>query len=917
MKHFYIKNTILLLLTISFVTNSFSQNGENFWRSALKEEVVKSELNIRKSEPIKSTFLKLDLQSLKSYLSDAPKRFDNTTAATKLVKFPTSNGDFEMFSIKEASIMEPELQNKYTDIKTYVGQSIDNPVNIIRFSITPQGLHTISFNEGVGMEYIDPYTKDGANYIVYAKKDLPILDQNWTCHFTDEPIEAEEQLNTSRILNANDGFMRNYRLALACTIEYASFHWMAAGVPSTAPIATKKAAVLAAMVVTINRNNFVYERDLSLTMTLVANNEDIIFIDSDSFTNDNAGALINESQNVITAAIGSANFDIGHTFSTGGGGLAALNSPCDDSSKARGITGLANPVGDAYDIDFVAHEIGHQFGAPHTFNGDSGNCAGSNRSASNAYEPGSGSTIMAYAGICAPQNVQSNSDAYFHQKSLQMIWDNITSPFGSNCATQTATGNSAPVADAGLNYVIPKSTPFKLTGSSTDPNGTASHTYTWEQYDLGSAGLPLETNTTGPLVRSFEGTSNTTRYIPNLVDIVNNGGVSTTWEKLASVGRVENFRLTVRDNDPNGGQTDVDNMTATVTDTDGPFIVTSQNTNQIVWTAGTTETITWDVAGTNIAPGVMTPNVNILLSTDNGETFDTVLASNVPNNGSYDITVPNVTAAYCRVMVEGAGNIFFNINNASFAIGDYTYVPGDDICQDYFFNAGITVVENSGSYSGYVLSIPDALTISDLDINVNFTTADNSDLYYAIRAPWQTDDIQQLASGICAGSVNTDFTFDDQGNAIDCNSTNNGDNVLPQVPLSFANGQNSAGDWIFFVTDINVDGTLSTWNSITITVCQAGGFVPVLGVDSFDLDNDFVIYPNPNNGEFTVKFSGATGDVNLEVFDIRGRSILQNTYSNTTNEFNKSLSLGNVQSGMYLLNIKNNGQTVTKKIIVE
>lgn len=917
MKHFYIKNAILLLLTISFATNSYSQEKNNFWRTASKAEVVKGELNIRKSEPIKSSFFSLDMQSLRAHLSDAPKRFENTNAPDKFVSFPTSDGKFEQFNVMEASIMEPALQNKYSNIRTYVGQSIDNPVNIIRFSITPQGLHTISFNETIGMEYIDPYTKDGVNYIVYAKKDLPILDQNWTCEVTDEPIEVDEQLNSSRVFNADDGIMRNFRLALACTIEYASFHWMAAGIANTAPEATKKAAVLAAMIVTINRNNFVYERDLSLTMTLVANNESIIFINSDNFTNDTASALINESQTVITAAIGSANFDIGHTFSTGGGGLAALNSPCNNASKARGITGLGTPVGDAYDIDFVAHELGHQYGAPHTFNGDSGNCAGSNRSASNAYEPGSGSTIMAYAGICAPQNVQNNSDAYFHQKSLQMIWDNITSNFGSNCATQTPTGNNTPVADAGLNYTIPKSTPFKLTGSSTDVDGITSHTYTWEQYDLGPAGLPLETNTTGPLVRSFEGTSDNTRYIPNLVDIINNGGVSTTWEKLASVGRAQNFRLTVRDNAAIGGQTAVDNMTATVTNTDGPFIVTSQNTDQLVWTAGTTETITWDVAGTNALPGVATPNVNILLSTDNGQTFDTVLASNVPNNGTYDITVPNVTAAFCRIMVEGAGNIFFNVNDTSFAIGNYTYVPGDDSCQDYFFNAGISVVENSGSYSGYLLNVPDAITITDLNVNVNFTTGDNSDLFYAIRAPWQTDGIQQLASGICAGSIDTDLTFDDQGNAVDCNSTNNGDNVLPQVPLSFANGENSAGDWIFFVTDINVDGTLSTWNNVTLTICEAGGFVPVLSVDSFDLENDFVVYPNPNNGDFTIKFNGASGDVNVEVFDIRGRSILQNTYNNTSNDFNKSLSLGDVQSGMYLLNIKNNGQTITKKIIVE
>lgn len=916
MKQIYLKQLILFVFTISFVMTTYAQKDNNFWQSITKDKLVDSELNIRKSEPIKSEFFSLNVNALKTYLSGAPKRFETSISESKFISFPTSNGEFETYNIMEASILEPALQNKYDDIKTYVGQSISNSVNTIRFSITPQGLHTISFNEDVGMEYIDPYTKDGDNYIVYAKKDLPVLNQNWTCDFEDDSVANERSYNDDAIFNANDGVMREFRLALACTIEYSEFHWMAAGIPVTATEATKKAAVLAAMVVTMNRNNFVYERDLSVTMTLVANNENIIFIDSDNFSNDNASLLIVESHSQITSIIGSSNFDIGHTFSTGGGGLASLNSPCNTNSKGRGITGLPTPVGDAYDIDFVAHELGHQFGAPHTFNGDEGNCAGNNRSSTNAYEPGSGSTIMAYAGICAPQNVQSNSDAYFHQKSLQMIWDNITTG-ASQCASQTNTGNSAPTAEAGSNFVIPKSTPFKLTGSSTDADGVASHTYTWEQYDLGSAGLPNETNTTGPLVRSYEGTSNPTRYIPRLEDIVANGGISTTWEKLASVGRNENFRLTVRDNDPNGGQTAVDNMIATVDDTDGPFLVTSQNTDQIVWTGGSTETITWDVAGTNIAPGVATPNVNILLSIDNGQSFNTVLASNVPNNGSYDITVPNVSAPYCRIMVEGAGNIFFNLNEKSFAIGNYTYVQGDQNCEDYTFNAGVAIPESSTSYTGYVLNIPDNVVIEDLDINVNFTTADNSDLFYAIRGPWQTDEIQALASGICSLAVNTDLTFDDEGVAVDCSSTDNGDNVLPQTPLSFADGQNSSGDWVFFVTDVTEDGTTSTWNSVTITICSGGDLTPVLSVENFDLEDQFSLYPNPNSGDFTIKFNDVSGDVNVEVFDMRGRRILQNTYDNVSSQFDKSLSLGDVQSGIYLLNVKNNGRTITKKIVVE
>ena len=416
------------------------------------------------------------------------------------------------------------------------------------------------------------------------------------------------------------------------------------------------------------------------------------------------------------------------------------------------------------------------------------------------------------------------------------------------------------------------------------------------------------------MVRSFEGTTDPTRYIPRLPDLYDSAGASTTWEKLASTSRDLNFRLTVRDNDANGGRTAVDNMTATTVAAAGPFLVTSQTADQLVWTPGNTETITWDVAGTT-GNGVDTANVNILLSTDQGVTYTTVLASNVPNDGSHDITVPNVEAPFCRIMVEGAGNIFFNVNQKFFAIGNYIYVLQPETCTDYPFNAGIEVVENGGSYTGYNLNIPDSRTISDVNINVNITSANNSDLWYAVRAPWQPAGLQQLASGICAGTANTDITFDDEGVAVNCASTNNGDNYIPQVALSFADGQDSQGNWVFFLTDVVVDGTTSTWNSTTITICEQET-IPVLAVEQFNLETTFSVYPNPNNGEFTIKFSGASGNVDLQVYDIRGRSVFNKNYTET-GDFNQNINLGNVQSGMYILNVNDGSKTVTKKIIVQ
>lgn len=914
MKHNYFRNSLVLVAVVLFSSSSFAQQDKGFWNETSQSKTKMKEQVLRKTMPNKALFYKLNIEALKNQLQNVPSRKNTFAPSNVIIDFPTANNSFESFRVKEASVMEKELQDKYPEIRTYIGESVNNSGTTMRFSITNQGLHTMTMSTSNGVQFIDPFTKEGNNYIVYAKRDLPALDSAWICGFEndDENVELDVNFDHQAQKNANDGMMRDYRLAVATTTEYSAFHWQAAGLTAGDTEAAKKAAVLAAVVVTINRNNQIYERDLSLTMTLVANNDAIIFIDSDNFTNNNAGALINESQTVIDNVIQSANYDVGHTFSTGGGGLASLNSPC-TTSKARGITGSPQPIGDAYDIDYVAHELGHQFGAPHTFNGNGGNCGGNNRTASNAYEPGSGSTIMAYAGICAPQNVQGNSDAYFHQKSLQMIFSNISAGAGSLCPNLTTTGNNAPTSNAGGDYIIPMSTPYKLTGSSTDTDGTSGHTYTWEQYDLGPAGLPTETTTAGPLVRSYMGTTDVARYIPRLTDVVASGGTSTAWEKLSSVARPINFKLTVRDNDVNGGQTAVDEMTANVTTAAGPFVITSQDTAGASWTAGDTETITWDVANTTAA-GINVSNVNILLSTDGGATFDTVLASNVANNGSYDITVPTTQAPFCRIMVEAVGNIFFNVNTKSFALNTsvtetcnlYESGPLGTAIPD-----GVATGNGQGPAIGNTISISEASIIgadTTIKVNVDITHPELSDMVVQLQHPNGTDFIA-IWGFACAGSSNFDITFAVGAPPVVC-----GDNITGTYSstgdLSNFNGLSAAGDWTLIMADFEV-GNTGTFNDWSLEFCTT-----TLGVDDVELENNFAIYPNPNNGEFNVKFNATSNNVSVEVFDIRGRSVYANGFDNS-GVFDETINLGSVQSGMYLLNVKDGSRTFTKKIVVE
>ncbi|NJM79545.1 MAG: T9SS type A sorting domain-containing protein, partial [Flavobacterium sp.] len=449
------------------------------------------------------------------------------------------------------------------------------------------------------------------------------------------------------------GNFRQYRLAIACTIEYSAFHLNAAGTPTTATLAQKKAVVLSAMVVSMTRLNGVYEKEMSLRMNLVANNDLIIFIDSDNFTN--SPAMIDEIQPIVDAAIGFGNYDMGHGYCTTDSGVAQLASVC-GTGKARGITGQINPVGDPFDIDYVAHEMGHQWGASHTQNN------ACNRSAASAYEPGSASTILGYAGICSP-NVQNNSDAYFHARSILQMSSFVTSASAS-CRTIAPNGNIAPVVNAGSNFIIPKSTPFILKGSATDANGDAL-TYCWEQYNNEvSTQPPLPTATSGPNFRSLTPSNSPERYMPRIQDVINNN-IAPTWEVVPSVPRTMNFALTVRDNRVGGGMTKRGDMTVTTANV-GPFLVNSPNT-AVTWFVGANQNVSWDVAGTT-ANGVNTAFVDIFLSTDGGLTYPIQLASQVPNNGNATIIVPNNVGTTNRVMVKGYQNIFFDISNVNFSI---------------------------------------------------------------------------------------------------------------------------------------------------------------------------------------------------------------------------------------------------------
>jgi len=665
MKQFF-SNYFYLAFCLIFATSISAQTSDKLWNKKMTSELSSLSKIERRSIPTAYEVYNLDINELKHQLQDSPKRKGKSVKSSTILSFPTANGILEKYEVFEASILNEELQKKYPAIKSYIGRNIENPSSVVRFSISKIGLHAMIMQSKEGSVYIDPYTTNKESYIIYSKKDVP-KSESFECMV--EEISAGQKQGlvnlAAKSKNANDGLLRTFRLAIATTGEYSQFQLVYNGVSANASIEEKKETVLAAINATMTRVNAIFEKDVALTMELVANNSAIIFLDPDAdpFTNNDGTILIDESQTAIDTAIGFENYDIGHTFCTGGGGLAQLRSPC-TTSKARGVTGSSFPIGDTYDIDFVAHEMGHQFGANHTFNSDEGNCAGGNRNDSTAIESGSGSTIMAYAGLCAPDNVQSQSDDYFHLVSINEMWNNITTG-NSLCGVETATGNLPPKVEALISYTLPISTPFVLKATATDDVGDEL-TYTWEQLDNEIAeSPPLAISTEGASFRSIAPSTSPMRYFPGLNTVLA-GHLSTLWEVLPSVGRTMKFGVNVRDNNLNGGQTASREMTLTFDASSGPFKVTSQNVFTS-WDAESNETVTWDVANTNNAL-VNCSEVNILLSTDGGLTFPIVLALNVSNNGSASIVVPNITTTNGRIKIESANNVFYDINESQIII---------------------------------------------------------------------------------------------------------------------------------------------------------------------------------------------------------------------------------------------------------
>ncbi len=809
-----------LAYSAEVVTGYWSDVSEN-------EPVVQTSLSPKSStNPSESRLLKFNLAQLRDALSGA--------AATNIM-LPDPYGGAVEFALRPSSVMPKQLATRYPEIRAFEGVALHDSATTIRLELSSKGLTAQVLGAG-NRWLIDPVkglSPEFARSYKYSKsfhtKDEAFCELESTGVFGGGSAPSNRFKGTTRRAKSTGESVKTYRLAVATTGEYGVYH------------GGTTASALEAVVATINRVDGIFASELAIRFQLVDDNDAVVFADpaTDPFTgNDDAGTLIDESQAQIDLLIGTENYDVGHTLSTGAGGLAGLGVVCREGGKAEGVTGSSRPEGDFFDVDYVAHELGHQFAADHTWNGSNGGCGPQQRGPDSAYEPGSGSSIMSYAGLCGADNIASAVDALFHHQSFDQIIGYTTEGIGSVCGSDAVSGNTAPQVDAGSDYVVPKQTPLVVSGSATDQE-QGSLLYSWEQRDLGpQAALTDPDDGRFALFRMLDSASSPERYLPALATVVS--GTPDLSERIPQVAREMTMRLTVKDG---AGGVQSDDIVVSIDGDSGPFEVVSPNGGEQV---GRSKTVEWDTGFTEQAP-VSASMVEIYLSTNDGVSFDQLIDT-VDNTGSANINFPvGIQSQDARLMIKGAGNIFYDVSDAAFQLDSDRAVPPTPVLDRV--EAGdtkLTLYFDEGQPNGVVADTYEAYCATE-------SIATETD--YTIDALLPFDENTPVTSEL---EITDDFTIEQDGIQVPVNITHtwrgdvvvdlsspagttvrlketvgtDGDDdvietypitALPAESLSAFEGQSTLGTWVLDVSDTQLEdsGQLESWGVTIVSRSSA------------------------------------------------------------------------------------------------
>lgn len=714
----------LYFFCLCFITNIHSQSiiGIDQWRKSTDRSSV---LNLDEYRQV-SKFEKFSFNhySISNIDYKIPNIEDAGVLEDVLLEIPMLDGNIKTFKLYKNTTLSPELQKKFPELHTYQGASIEDPTSVLNCEITTLGFFgmILSDNEPtIILQQIDN------EIVIYQRKNVE-YDKSYYHDCLTDHLKLIKKPDHKNFISerAGDCKVRQFKIAIAATGEYTTYF---GGVSNA----------LSAITTSLNRINGILQKEVGVVLQLISNNSSIIYTNAstDPYTNNDAFAMLQQNQTNLDAVIGTSNYDIGHVFGTGNSGIAYIGVNCDIDYKAQAVSRGNIPSGDGFDIDIFAHEIGHTLGALHSHYAQSGNCNGSITSSS-CFEPGSGSTIMSYSGVCnTADNVQTFSDDYYHANSLTEIGNNL---IFTNCGTVLTT-LTRPTANAGADFSINKNTPFSLKGTATNGGDSGiSLTYNWEQMNnevISDDGLgnivtynspPLNTNIGGPNFRSFKATTSLQRNFPRFQ--VLNGSASNAFEMLPNVSRNLYFRFVVRGVNGTGrGCTNEDEMTLSITNSN-PVTISYPSTGSVI-SGGTNINVTWLVNNSNISPINMS-GVDILYSTDNGLTYPYVLVTNTTNDGIQSVTIPNIATTNARILLVGNNhplqtmsakftttfNVAFPLNFLSF---DAT-VQGKKVVLKWrtdseVYNKGFVVEKSINPLNGYE---PIGWVDNNLSFNYNF-----------------------------------------------------------------------------------------------------------------------------------------------------------------------------------------------------